>query len=79
MKTELKSFSMILKPDPSKCQECAVAHPPEFPHDQQSLYYQVKFKLKRKRFPKWRDAMAHCDKEMKAEWKKRLGERGIEV
>ena len=59
---------MLLSPAPGKCQECAVVHDPSMSHDKDSLYYQMRFKMKHGRWPTWADAMAHCTEEMKAEW-----------
>jgi len=60
------SIGMILLPcNPEVCQECAVKHSPEQPHNQQSLYYQYKFYGKYKKFPKWKDAIAHCSESIK--------------
>jgi hypothetical protein len=64
---------------PDVCQECAVKHDPEQPHNQQSLYYQYKFYAQHGRWPTWADAMAHCDREVREYWISALRERGIEV
>jgi hypothetical protein len=56
---------VLLPPTPDKCQKCAVAHPPEAPHDATSLYYQYWFKKQYGRWPTWEDAMAHCSEEVK--------------
>lgn len=64
---------------PDDCQECAVRHDPEMPHDRQSLYYQYKFRQQHGRWPAWEDAMAHCTPQMQAWWKKELRLRGIEI
>lgn len=55
----------ILPPAPDTCQECAVKHEPSLTHDNRSLYYQVTFYNKHKRYPTWDDAMAHCSPEVK--------------
>ena len=70
---------MILPPAPSKCQACAVDHEPEMPHNQQSLFYQMKFHQQNGRFPTWHDAMEHCTPEMKAVWVKGLQEKGVKL
>lgn len=69
----------LIPPGPGKCPECAVEHPSHEPHDAQSLYYQMKFRQQRGRFPTWRDAMAHCDSEMQDTWIAALMEFGIQV
>jgi hypothetical protein len=61
------------------CQECAVDHEPEQPHNQQSLYYQYKFYAEHGRWPTWEDAMAHCSPEIQRLWKTELEKRGIKL
>ncbi len=70
---------MMLKPAPDVCQECAVKHEPEQPHNQQSLHYQYHFYGLNGRWPTWKDAMEHCDAEIKGYWKKALAEEGIKI
>lgn len=69
----------ILPAPKGTCPECAVAHDPEQPHNQQSLYWQYKFYNKHGRWPTWKDAMAHCPEKIKQFWVSALKERGIEV
>lgn len=71
------SFS-LLPPIPGVCQECAVDHAPDEPHDQQSLYYQYSFYADHDRWPTWTDAMAHCPEETRRLWTAALQARGIE-
>lgn len=73
-----KSFS-LLPCAPDVCQECAVKHAPELPHNQQSLYWQYKFQSAQGRWPTWSDAMAHCTPEMKAHWVQELAKHGVNV
>ncbi len=61
------------------CEVCATAHPPEQPHNQQSMFYQYDFYGKQGRWPTWEDAMAHCTPEMKAHWTQCLAELGIKL
>ena len=69
-----------LMPAPAgTCQECAVDHDPEQPHNQQSLFYQYKFYNEHGRWPTWKDAMEHCSEDIKAFWKRELEERGVRV
>lgn len=70
---------VLLPPKPGACPECAAMHTPEFPHNRDSLYYQMKFRQKHGRFPTWNDAMAHCSAEMKAVWKNELANHGVNV
>jgi len=77
---EIEPSSMILLPPaPGLCQECAIKHDPCIPHNQQSLYYQTSFYLKNKRYPTWKDAMAHCSKEIQVTWLIRLKEFGVKI
>ncbi|QDT94807.1 hypothetical protein [Gimesia aquarii] len=66
----------LLPPKEGTCPVCAVDHEPEMPHNQQSLYYQYRFKLVRGRWPTWADAIAHCDDEMRVYWKEQLVKLG---
>lgn len=70
---------MLLPPAPGLCQTCAVDHPSDEPHDVQSLYYQVKFKMEHGREPTWEDALTHVSDEMHAAWVAELSVHGVEV
>lgn len=70
---------MLLKTPPGTCKECAVAHDPKQPHNQQSMTYQYDFYGKHGRWPTWADAMAHCDAEVKKLWTEALTARGVSV
>jgi len=74
----ISSF-MILPPRKDVCQECATDHDVKLPHNQQSLYYQTKFKMEHGRGATWADAMAHCTDEMKERWSEALRENGINI
>lgn len=74
----LGAFS-LLPAAPGTCPECAVAHPPELPHNQKSLFYQTKFYIDHNRYPTWEDAMGHCSEEMKAVWREELRKLGVVV
>jgi hypothetical protein len=65
----------MLPPRPGVCQECAVDHKHDEPHNQQSLYYQMHFHARHGRWPTWTDAMAHCPDDVKAHWRRTLVER----
>ena len=73
---ELKNMT-LLPPAEDKCQECAVKHKPEDPHDATSLYYQYGFYKKHGRWPRWKDAIAHCAEEVKTAWTAELKKRGL--
>lgn len=64
---------------PGTCPECAVAHDPKQPHNQQSLFYKYKFYNEYGRWPTWKDAMEHCSDDIKAFWIQSLEERGVKV
>ena len=81
--SEKQNAMSLLPTAPGVCQECAVDHPHDQPHNQQSLYWQYHFNSTHGRWPTWSDAMAHCTPEIRALWKKHLvvvmKERGLEV
>ena len=66
----------ILPPKSDVCQECAVDHKPDQPHDQKSLYYQYYFRAKHGRSPTWEDAMKHCSEGTKKLWREELIKAG---
>lgn len=66
---------MLLPPKPGTCPACAVDHPPDAPHNAQSLYYQYRFYGLRGRWPTWADALAHCTPGVQAGWKRELERR----
>lgn len=65
----------LLPPPPGVCQECAVDHAWNQPHNKQSLYYQMAFHATHGRYPTWSDAMSHCPPEVQTEWRPRLVEQ----
>lgn len=67
----------ISAPGEGKCPVCATAHDPREPHDPTSLYYQNRFHRKNKRFPLWKDAMAHCSSATQMAWRKKLLAAGV--
>lgn len=74
---DLAKEGKLLPPKPGVCQECAVDHSPEEPHNQQSLCYQYHFYQRHERWPTWLDAMAHCAPETQEHWKRELVRLGI--
>lgn len=66
---------MLLPPSADTCPVCAVQHPPEQPHNAQSLYYQYRFYGLRGRWPTWADAIAHCMPAVRARWEAELRKR----
>jgi len=67
------------------CPVCGHKHEPHFPHNASSIYYQMRFRELRGRWPTWADAAAHCLPGMIEFWKSQLGDQwtepppGIEV
>ncbi len=70
---------MLLPPLPHKCQTCATLHEPHLPHNAQSLYYQMKYKMETGKEPNWKTAMSHCSTEMKKIWLAHLKDIGVDV
>ncbi len=64
---------------PGQCAECATAHEPSMPHNQQSLFWQYSFMEKHGRWPTWNDALAHCTPEMRDKWVRCLADLGVIV
>ncbi len=74
---QLGNGMMLMPAKQGHCQVCAVKHPPEQPHNAQSLTYQVRFKALHGRDATWADALAHClSAEIKSHWKRCLKEKG---
>lgn len=69
----------LMPPDSDVCQQCAVSHAPDEPHNQQSFFYRVWFHQQHGRLPTWADALAHCAPEVQAAWCAELEKRGIDV
>jgi len=63
---ERRNAMTLLPPAGDVCQVCAVDHPWDQPHNQESLYYQYRFYAEHGRWPTWSDAMAHCTPELQA-------------
>jgi hypothetical protein len=61
------------------CQDCAVEHRPEQPHNAQSLFYQYRFYNDHGRWPNWMDAMSHCSEETKLHWVSEIKKLGVDV
>jgi hypothetical protein len=72
---EAKSMKM-LPPRKGVCQICAHDHPATFPHNWQTLYYQMQFKGRFGREATWADSIAHCDEQMQEHWRRLLKEGG---
>ncbi len=73
MDVQFKEFA-LLAAAPDTCSECATKHDPALPHNQGSLFWQMRFHQANGRWPTWVDAMTHCTPEMQALWLEALGE-----
>lgn len=71
----LGGFSM-LPTAPGTCEECAVEHGDDEPHNRDSLAYQYLFYGKHGRWPTWKDACAHVPFDIQAKWKQALESKG---
>ena len=58
----------ILPAAPGTCPVCATSHNPDYPHNLQSLYYQMSFMQVNDRWPTLVDSMQHCTDEIKQKW-----------
>lgn len=81
--SEKANAATLLPPSPDVCQICATDHPFDEPHNQESLYYQYRFRATHGRWPTWTDAMAHCTKDIQTVYRidiiKLLKERGMDI
>ena len=75
---KLPGGMMLMPVDTSdgKCGECATKHEPEMPHNAQSLFYGMRFKMRYGREGTWADALAHCSPEVQEYWRTQLGHAG---
>ena len=64
-------------PMPGACPTCAAFHNPSEPHNRNSLYYQMHFRKKYRRYPTWEDAMSHCNEQTKRVWRAKLAMLGV--
>lgn len=74
---DLVEHGTLLPPPPNACQQCAREHEANLPHDQQSLYWQYWFRKQHGRWPRWPDAMRHCDEWMRNFWHQHLRKLGM--
>lgn len=77
--SQKKNAMTLLPPKGDACQECAVDHAWDQPHNQQSLYYQMQFHSKNGRWPTWTDAMSHCPDQVKLAWREHLRATMVET
>jgi len=74
-KGEATGTMMLMPPREGHCRICAVDHKPEEPHNAQSLFYAMRFRMRYKRDGTWADAIAHCDIDIRLFWERRLREK----
>jgi hypothetical protein len=77
--TSATMTAMMMPAKEGTCETCATPHDAAEPHNAQSLFYQMRFHAENGRYPDWRDAMAHCDDEMKSAWTIELLAIGVDV
>lgn len=70
---------LLLPPAPDTCQECAVYHLEDDPHDKLSLFYNYNFFEAHGRWPTWLDALSHCSPATQKRWLDELKRRGVDV
>lgn len=68
---------LLLPPASDLCQECAIRHKKDQPHDKNSLYYQILFYGLYGRYPTWEDALRHCRADVRSAWEMELRKRGV--
>jgi hypothetical protein len=68
--------SNLLPPPPGHCQQCAMVHAPNQPHNLGSLFYRMKFRMDNGREATWYDALEHCPDDVQAAWLRELRARG---
>lgn len=61
----LFSTIKITPPADGACSICATQHPPHYPHNRHSVYYQMRFRQDHGQLPTMDDAMAHCREDVK--------------
>lgn len=66
----------LLPPAPDLCQECGYKHNPKLPHNVQTMYYQVAFKMNHGRAVTWKDAVKHCEPQIQEQWERLLRVQG---
>lgn len=66
----------LMPPAGHVCDECAVQHLTDEPHDAKSLFYQYHFYFREGRWPTWADALAHVPGPARRRWETELRSRG---
>lgn len=76
MSKNTKPAMMLMPPKEGHCRICAVMHEPHLPHNAQSLFFGMRFKMRYGRDGTWADAVAHCSPEMQEFWRTALTSKG---
>lgn len=75
-------MAMLLPPKRGSCLICATEHKSVLPHNQQSIFYQIRFRDQHGRNPTWHDACAHLPDPLReialAKAKEVVEENGLE-
>lgn len=69
---------MLLPAAPGTCVHCATAHGEGSPHNFQSIFYGMRFKMKWGRDPTHADCVAHLPEEVRLRYREVLPDFGIE-
>jgi hypothetical protein len=77
--TDMAKSGMLMPARKGTCPECGTPHPPDQPHNQQSLLYQYSFYRLYDRWPTWWDALEHCPPDIRQHWLDELAIRGVTV
>jgi hypothetical protein len=64
---------MLLPPPAGHCRICAVKHDPLEAHNAQSVFYQMRFRMRYGRDGTWADAIAHLPSDIAEQWRTLLG------
>lgn len=69
----------LLPPATDACQVCARKHPPEQPHDAQSLFWATARAMEGRPSASWNEALEHCAPVVRDSWVESLVERGVDL
>ena len=74
-----KQVLKLLPPSSGMCPVCAIAHPEDYPHDANSVYYKYFFHQQHNRYPTWRDTISHCSTELQEVWCEHLVNLRVDI
>lgn len=63
---------MMMPSKAGTCIQCATDHPDNYPHNFQSITYQMRFRLKHDRDATHADTIAHLEEPLRSAWKEQL-------